>query len=98
MLLEGSAVHHQTKYHCHSSTDSCYKDSRSYNRGRLWTAVLRTICDHIHWNQLQRRNIDDQKCTHGIAGNMDPAFSVLAHPLTFLPVDLIKFLERKKTR
>lgn len=39
------------------------------NRSRRYTAILAPVDDDINGNELQRRDIQDQKVTHFIAGS-----------------------------
>lgn len=41
---------------------------RSCDRRRADTAVLAAVGDHVDGDQLQGRDVDDQKCTHLVAG------------------------------
>ncbi len=61
-----------TVHHRRQRTDQCHHNCWRYNPRRIHTPVLATASNHIDRNQLQRRNIQNQKRAHFIAGDTLP--------------------------
>ena len=61
-----------TIHHRHRRTHKRRHNRRGNNPRRVHTAVLLPVSDHIHWYQLQGRNIQYQKRAHLIAGDTLP--------------------------
>ena len=57
-----------TESHCHKRCHQGDHKSRAYDRHWHAAAILAAVGDHIHRDQLKRRNVDDQKGTHFPAG------------------------------
>ena len=66
------SIFYFTVYHRRQCTDKRCYDCRRNNPRRVHAPVLLPVSDHIHWYQLQRRNIQNQKRTHLIAGDALP--------------------------
>lgn len=66
-------VHHR-RQRTHKRGHDCWGD----NPGRIHTAILASVRDHIDRYQLQGRNIQNQKRAHLIAGN-PAALSICRH-------------------
>ena len=64
------AIHHR-----HQRADQCRHNRRRNDLSRVHTPVLAPVSNHIHRYQLQRRNIQNQKCTHLITSNALPLSS-----------------------
>lgn len=66
------SIHHLTIDHRHHRAHCCSRNPCPHNSGRIHAPILAPVCDHIHRDQLKRRNINNQKRTHLITG--DSAF------------------------
>ncbi len=78
---------HLTIHHRRQRTDKRRHNRRRNNSRRVHTPVLLPVRNHIDRYQLQRRNIQNQKRTHLIAGN--PAifpFAAMGSSPPLLPV------------
>ena len=53
-----------TIHHCHTRAHGRRHNSRRNNPCRVHTSILTSVRNHIHWYQLQGRNIQNQKCAH----------------------------------
>ena len=58
-------------------TDRSGSDCGTNDSGRMNAAVLLAVSDNIYRNQLQGRNIDDQKITHFVTGSTGERGSVV---------------------
>ena len=67
-----------TIHHRRQRTHKRGHDRWGDNPGRIHTAILASVRDHIDRYQLQGRNIQNQKRTHLIAGN-PAALSICRH-------------------
>lgn len=53
-----------TIHHRHQRTNKSSHNCRRNNPCRVHTSILTSVRNHIHWYQLQGRNIQNQKCAH----------------------------------
>ena len=53
-----------TIHHCHTRAHRRRHNRRRNNPCRVHTSILTSVRNHIHWYQLQGRNIQNQKCAH----------------------------------
>lgn len=68
-----------TIHHCHTRAHGRRHNSRRNNPCRVHTSILTSVRNHIHWYQLQGRNIQNQKCAHLITRNSLPLSPFLFH-------------------
>ena len=61
-------VHDFAKHYPRRRTRDRREQRRSRDRCRIDAAVLAAVGDHVDGDQLQGRDVDDQKCTHLVAG------------------------------
>ena len=61
-------IHYFTINNCRQRTHQGRRNGQHNDPSRIHAAVLGTVADHIHRDQLQRRNIQNQKCAHFLAG------------------------------
>lgn len=61
-------IHDFAEYNRHPRADCCSRNGRSYNGCGINAAVLAPVGNDIHRDQLDRRDINNQKSTHLISG------------------------------
>ena len=82
-------VHDLAEHHSRRCTgDRCQQRGTCDGR-RIDAAVLAAVGDHVDGDQLQGRDVDDQKCTHLVAGGPGRA---LPSVRSFFSLQLIRIL------
>ena len=67
--LGGMFVHTLAENNGGDGADRGRNDGRTDNGGWPDTAVLLSVGDDVHRNQLKRGNVDNEKITHFVAGD-----------------------------
>ena len=62
-------VHDPTEYHRNHCADKGSRQGRTYNGSRIHASVLAPVHNHVHGYKLQGGYVDNEKCTHLIAGS-----------------------------
>ena len=91
-------IHNFAKDHSNNCTHRRSRNPRPHNPGRVHAPILAPVRDHIHRNQLQRRDIQYQERTHLVACNS--LFPDRSRQPSLSPVflQLRKLLHRPKPR